>query len=193
MRDFIVARWLRILTAALVPALALVGTAGQIAGAPSPTPAASDNDRLLAAVTAVLPGASGRSVPRLSSVRIDPTGDATAVFALRAGDTPQQIIAGGSADMLAIFRAVYHPAPVTSVRTTTVIGTYPVAGQYGTREWPVMRATLSRQTADRLDWDHLTAAKLPAAVDTWWVYPPLLAATPVATLRSAPPTASPRA
>lgn len=192
MRAFVVARWPRILIAAFLPILVLIAMAGEIASAPSPTPATNDSDQLRVAITDALPGESGRSVPRLSSVRIDPTGDATIVFALRAGDTPQEIIAGGSSDMLSIFRAVYHPALVASVRTTTVIGTFPVAGQYGVREWPVLRAALSRQTANRLDWDHLTATRLPEAVDIWWVYPPLLTAIPVASPQAATPTATPR-
>ena len=167
--------------------------AGQIAGAPAATPAANDSVRLREAIAAVLPPDSGRGVPRLASVDIDATGDATVVIALRAGKTAQEIVEGGASEFLVIFHAVYHPAPVARVRTTTVIGTYPVTGRYGTREWPVLRAVLTRQTAHRIDWHHLTPRTLPAAVDTWWVYPPLLAATPVASPSPATPTASPRA
>lgn len=190
MRGCVVAHRGRILIALLLPVVALLGMAGQIAGAPPATPAASDSGRLREATAAVLAPDSGRGVPRLTSVDIDSTGDATIVIALRAGDTEREIVEGGESDFLAVFRAVYHPAPVASVRTTTVIGTYPVTGQYGTREWPVMRAVLTHQTADRIDWYHLTASQLPAAVDTWWVYPPLLAATPVAGPSPATPSAS---
>lgn len=187
MVGFVVPRWLRVLAVALLPLLALAGTAGSLAGAAPPTPAASASDRLRAAVAAALPPGSGRDASRLARVDVDATGDATVVFALRAADTAPEIVGGGAADILAIFRAVYHPAPVASLRTATVIGTYPVIGQYGRRAMPVMRAVLSRMTANTLGWAHLTPRMLPAALDTWWVYPPLLAATPVASPSPATP------
>lgn len=187
MRASVTAPWPEALIAALVAVVLVIAAAGQIGDAASPPRSMTDSDRLRAAIARVLPPDSGRGVPRLSSVRIDPTGDATVVFALRAGDSAQQIVNAGTVDILAILRAIYHPVSVASVRTATVIGTYAVAGQYGTREWPVMRAVLSRQSADRLDWIHLTPNRLPAAVDTWWVYPPLLAAAP----ESATPAATP--
>lgn len=191
MHASVVAKRCRVLIAAILLASLMIGAAAQTTGATSSASPASPSEQLRAAIAAVLPSDSGRGVPRLPSVRIDPTGDATVVFALREGDTAPEIVDRGLADILTIFRAVYHPAAVASVRTTTVIGTYAVTGQYGTREWPVMRAVLSRQAANRLDWNHLSAGTLRAALDTWWVYPPLLAAepdlaTPDATLAATP-------
>ncbi len=108
--------------------------------------------------------------PRLTQVNVDPTGDATIVFAIRSeNDDATAIRAGALADTLTVLRTVYEsPNGVTSV---TVLGTFPFQSTKGksVRESPVLRAVLSADRAEQIDWTQLTPDDVPNAVDVWWV------------------------
>lgn len=124
-----------------------------------------------AAIETILAPDSGRGVPRVPRVTLDPTGDLTVVFAMRdIADDPKAIGAGGLDDMFAILHAAYTTDTVHAIRTATVLGTYAVWGKFGsTRELPLMRATLSAERAGLLDWCYLRPTDLPTIAEDWWM------------------------
>ena len=110
-------------------------------------------------------------VPKLQRVGIDETGDLTVVFALSDEGELGAIRAAAQADTLAILRAVYSSLRPARVRTMTVVGTYAViASNVRARERAVLRAVLSAERANKLDWATARAEQLPELVDEWWLH-----------------------
>jgi hypothetical protein len=120
------------------------------------------------AIEAVLDLDSGRGVPRLPRVTIDPTsGDLTVIFAMmRPGDDDPVHVAGvARADTWSILRAAYSSDDAWRIQTVTVLGTYRVVGKYERgKEIPLLRATLSSARAASLGW-RATEADL----DAFWM------------------------
>jgi len=152
------------MAAAWAGAMLLVGVA-----VPSSALAQADPvSAVYVAVAAALPEDIGAAAPR---VTIDLTGDATIEFAIRnADDDPVATRDGAIDDSLAVLRAVYG-SPAESVRTVTVLGTFPFQGTKspGVRPTPVLRAVLSADHARNIDWQTVSPANLPAVVDVWWL------------------------
>jgi hypothetical protein len=144
------------------------------AATPSGTPAATrDETRIRAAIEAVLDPETHRGAIRLPGVRLDPTGDLTVVFALRAAPTLDAVRTAGIADVLTILRAVYDPLVSSRVRTTTVIGTFSETSERGARELRVLRVVLSAARAATIDWATVTPDELATRSDAWRIYPVL--------------------
>jgi hypothetical protein len=103
---------------------------------------------------------------------IDPTGDATVVYALRDNTSSVEgLRSDARADILAVLAATYQSADAPRIRTVTVLGTYASADE--PRPEVVMRATLSADRARSLRWDHLQADQLTSVLDEWWEHPGL--------------------
>ena len=140
-----------------------------------PLPAVAQTDdaaMLYAALSESLDADADRPVPRLPRVAIDPSGDTTIVFAIRnEHDDASAIREGAVSDTLTVLRTVYAAAPVASVSSVTVLGTFAFKGTKAkrVRESPVLRAVLSAEHAQGLDWQRLAPADLPTIVDTWWL------------------------
>jgi hypothetical protein len=151
------------------------GMAALILGLLRPLPAFAQTDDaalLYAALSESLDADANRPVPRLPRVAIDPSGDTTIVFAIRnEHDDASAIRDGAVSDTLTLLRTVYDTAPVDSVSSVTVLGTFPFKGTKAklVRENPVLRAVLSAEHAHGLDWQRLTPADLPTTVDVWWL------------------------
>jgi hypothetical protein len=144
------------------------------AGLPMAAGAQADDDasQLYAALTANLDPDANRPVARLPRVSIDPTGDTTIIFAIRdENDDASTIRAGALGDTLTVLRTVFESAPVSSVRSVTVLGTFPFQNTKGhsVRESPVLRAVLSADHARQINWDLLTPDDVPSLVDVWWL------------------------
>lgn len=121
------------------------------------------------AVAAALSTEPGQAAPRIS---IDPSGDTTIEFAIHnADDDPAATREGALADTLTLLRAVYDSSPSEVVRTVTVLGTFPFKGTKSpsVRPTPVLRAVLSAEHAQNLDWQALRPADVPSVVDAWWL------------------------
>ena len=75
------------------------------------------------------------------------------------------------ADTLTVLRTVYESSPVSGVTSVTVLGTFPFQSTKGksVRESPVLRAVLSADRAEQIDWNQLTPNDVPNAVDVWWL------------------------
>ncbi|MFL5761256.1 MAG: hypothetical protein ACJ789_16170 [Thermomicrobiales bacterium] len=135
-----------------------------------------ETKHLRAAIEKVLSPETNRGGQRLPSVRIDKTGDATVVFAMRDAKTLKELRAKAIADAITILKATYDPPVSDKIMTVTVVGTYPVTSERGTREWPVLRVTLSADSTRTLKFDKLTAKNIDQEVDVFWIYPPLIEA-----------------
>jgi hypothetical protein len=131
-----------------------------------------DGSQLYAALSANLAPDANRPVARLAQVSVDPTGDATIVFAIRnENDDASAIRAGAMADTLTVLRTVYESSPASGVSSVTVLGTFPFQSTKGksVRESPVLRAVLSADRAEQIDWNQLAPSDVPTAVDVWWL------------------------
>jgi hypothetical protein len=141
--------------------------------APAAAAAQADpSSALFQALSAGLSLGTHREAGRLPTVRVDPAGDATVVFAIRGEDDDAQATrAGALSDTLTVLRTVYQSPEAAQVQTLTVLGTFPFKSTKGraVRESPVLRAVLSAETASQLDWSLLTPDGVPGAVDTWWL------------------------
>jgi hypothetical protein len=120
------------------------------------------------------PGRQVGLVNRLPRVSLEPAqGDLTIVFAMRRPltDDPRQIVNSAIDDVLTMLWATYASDASLRVRTTTVIGTYAVAGpSQRVREVPLLRAVLSADRARRLDWARFATLDPRDAFDVWWVH-----------------------
>jgi hypothetical protein len=139
-------------------------------------PFASETKKLRTAIEHILSADTHRGGQRLPSVRIDETGDATVVFAMRDASTLKELRENAIADAITILKATYDPPVTDKITTVTVVGTYPVTSERGTREWPVLRVTLDADNASSLKFDKLTTQNIDREVDTFWIYPPLIEA-----------------
>ncbi len=152
---------------------ALVGLCIWLAVAPATATAQADpSSALFQALSSGLSLGTHREAGRLPTVRVDPAGDATVVFAIRGeGDDAQATRAGALSDTLTVLRTVYQSPEAGQVQMLTVLGTFPFKSTKGraVRESPVLRAVLSAETASRLDWSLVTPDGVPAVVDTWWL------------------------
>jgi pimeloyl-ACP methyl ester carboxylesterase len=172
--------------AGLLVALVLSSTTF-IAVAQQPTtdakdrPFTAESEQLRAAIEQSLSPEPVRNRARFPSVRIDKTGDATVVFAMRDAGTIEELRGNAIEDAIAILEATYNPPVTDKISTITVVGTYLVAGGRGEREWPVLRVTLDADHAASTDWDQLTTDNVDSEVDEFWIYPPLLEAEDAAT------------
>jgi len=127
---------------------------------------------LYEALSANLNPGTHREATRLPTVRVDPTGEATIVFAIRGeGDDADATREGALADTLTVLRTVYTSPVADQVSTVTVLGTFPFKSTKGraVRENPVLRAALSASRASDLTWDSITPDSLTTLVDDWWV------------------------
>jgi hypothetical protein len=144
-----------------------------VAMAPATASAQTDaSSALFQALSSTLSLGTHREASRLPTVSLDPTGDATVVFAIRGeGDDAQATRAGALSDTLTVLRTVYQSPEAAQVQMLTVLGTFPFKSTKGraVRESPVLRAVLSAETASQLDWASLTPESVAAAVDTWWL------------------------
>jgi hypothetical protein len=144
-----------------------------VAVAPATASAQTDaSSALFQALSSTLSLGTHREASRLPTVRLDPTGDATVVFAIRGeGDDAHATRAGALSDTLTVLRTVYHSPEAAQVQMLTVLGTFPFKSTKGraVRESPVLRAVLTAETASQLDWASLTPEGVAAAVDTWWL------------------------
>jgi len=169
------------LFAGLLALLILSGTTTVVA-AQQPTtdskerPFKAESEQLRAAIEEALSPEPVRDRARFPSVRIDKTGDATVVFAMRDADTIDELREAALEDALAVLEATYHPPVTDKINTITVIGTYLVTGGRGAREWPVLRITLDADRAESTDWTKLTTDNIESEVDEFWIYPPLVEA-----------------
>lgn len=136
-----------------------------------PAAIAQDEARLRDAVAAAVAPDTDRGGIRLPSVRLDDTGDLTVVLALRERDDLESFRSAATEDVFQVMRAVYTQTG-SPVRTTTVVGTYPVTGARGTRELRVLRAVLSAATAGTIAWDQVSPSSLFTAADVYRFYPP---------------------
>jgi pimeloyl-ACP methyl ester carboxylesterase len=174
-------RPIRAVTAGLLALLILSGSAF-ITTAQQPTtdtkerPFKAESDQLRAAIENVLSPEPVRDRARFPSVRIDKTGDATVVFAMRDADTLEALRSAALEDALGVLEATFHPPVSDKIITVTVIGTYLVTGGRGAREWPVLRVTLNADHAHSTDWSKLTTDNIESSVDEFWIYPPLVEA-----------------
>jgi hypothetical protein len=139
-------------------------------------PFASETKQLRTAIEKVLSTDTHRGGQRLPSVRIDETGDATVVFAMRDASTLKELRENAIGDAITILKATYDPPVTDKINTITVVGTYPVTSERGTREWPVLRITLDADNASSLKFDKLSRENIDREVDTFWMYPPLIEA-----------------
>jgi hypothetical protein len=108
----------------------------------------------------------------LTTVMVDPSGDATVIFAIRnVDDDPAAIRAGATADTLSVLRTAYTESPPTALSSVTVLGTFPFKSTKGksVRASPVLRAVLSADRAEALDWTQVTPEDVPNLVDVWWL------------------------
>jgi len=137
-------------------------------------PFGNETTRLRSAIEKVLPAETNRGGQRLPSVRIDQTGDATVVFAMRDAKTLKELREDAIADTITILKATYDPPITDRINTITVVGTYPVTSGRGTREWPVLRVTLDADKARNLKFDKLTNENIDQEVNNFWIYPPLI-------------------
>jgi hypothetical protein len=156
-------------TVAAVVAVALaVSTATHVVASEDVDAAA----RLYTSISGVLEPGTNRAAARLSTVSIDPSGDATVVFAIRgADDDAHATVAGGMGDALSVLRSVYQGSDGTGIRTVTVLGTFPFKGTKGrsVRESPVLRAVLSAERAAQVDWDAVLPDELETTTDAFWL------------------------
>jgi plastocyanin len=114
----------------------------------------------------------GQQALRVPGTTIDPTGDATVVYALRnTASSVEGLRSDARADILAVLAATYQSADAPRIRTVTVLGTYATPDE--PRPEVVMRATLSADRARSLRWDHLQADQLASVLDEWWEHPGL--------------------
>jgi len=163
-------------------ALLFLSGATTIAAAQKPTtdskerPFKAESEQLRAAIEEAISPKPVRDRARLPSVRIDKTGDATVVFAMRDAETLDGLREAALEDALAVLEATYHPPVTDEINTITVIGTYLVTGGRGAREWPVLRVTLEADHAESTDWTKLTVDNIESEVDEFWIYPPLVEA-----------------
>ena len=162
----------RSLTWACAVALLAVGLAPSATAAPAAQADGSSAPQLYAALAAALDPDTNRPAPRLARVSVDPTGDATVVFAIRnEQDDADATRARAVADTLTVLRTAYASEDASRISTMTVLGTFPYKGTKGksVRESPVLRAVLSADRAAQLDWDALSPDDLDHAVDVWWM------------------------
>src|SRR3954447_17647296 len=119
--------------------LALVMVLGLAPGAAAQTtqtdlttrPFAKEAEQLQAAIEKMLSPETNRGGQRLPSVRIDKSGDATVVFAMRDAKTLKELRDSAIADAITILKATYDPPVSDKIMTVTVVGTYPVTSERG--------------------------------------------------------------
>jgi pimeloyl-ACP methyl ester carboxylesterase len=170
-----------LLVALVLSSSTFIATAQQPTTDSKERPFAAESEQLRAAIEQSLSPEPVRDRARFPSVRIDKTGDATVVFAMRDAATIEELRGAAIEDAITILEATYNPPVTDKITTITVVGTYLVAGGRGEREWPVLRVTLDADRAASTDWDQLTTDNVDSEVDEFWIYPPLLEAEDAST------------
>jgi hypothetical protein len=143
------------------------------AGLAAPNTDDTDNaPQLYTALAATLDPSTHRAVPRIERATIDPTGDATVVFAIQdQADDPVATRADAIADALTVLRTAHASPDAGRISSLTVLGTFPFQGakSQSVRETPVPRAAFRADHANAIDLDTLRPADLPHVLDEWWV------------------------